>query len=229
MNVLIVEKDSNFGGVLKEEISKSSVVKLVDLFSSLEFLSKIQNEVTKYDISIINIDLLSNEIEQVSKISKSIVAITSNSKTFNKHVNSSLFQRVFKMPIDISDFIVYLNKQFGLYKKNPKHVNDTNILFKLSELGFNISHSGTRYLVDSIKISISSNIDKTKIIYEELSKKYMVKASVITWAIYNSVDCAYSNDYDGKMERFFRIYDGRKPTPKYIIEFFTKLCKNSTI
>ena len=236
MNVLIVEEDLKFANLLSAEFKKSSKISCVSIVKSIDDLYLSDNESSNdsivkentimYDLSIINIDLLKDNINNICLLnSKDYIGYSSNNKNINKYINSSNFLRVLKMPISIKDFVSYLNNQYKLFGELNEIDKDDNYLNRLSLLGFNVSHCGTHYLAEGINIAKKCKYHSIKELYDELSKKYFITADSIKWSIYNSVNWAYNSDLGKKMEKYFKIYDGRKPTPKYIIDYFVSLSK----
>ena len=238
MNVLIVENDLKFANLLSSEFKKSDKVSNVTIVKSIDdlYVTKddgyselaVKEDITCYDLTIANIDLMKNTIDDLYYVgSKDYIGLSSNNKIITKYINSSNFTRVLKMPICIKDFVSYLNNQFHLFDENIEKIDDFNLVSKLSFLGFNVSHSGTHYLAEAIKLALNKNYHNISKLYEDLSSMFYTTTSSIKWAIYNSVNWAYNGDFEKKMDKFFKIYDGRKPTPKYIIDYFVTNLKNS--
>ncbi|MBR3280505.1 MAG: hypothetical protein IKI57_01485 [Clostridia bacterium] len=236
MNVLIVEEDLKFAHLLTSEFKKSSKVKSVSIVKSIDdlYLSnykesndlKVNENSIIYDLSIINIDLLKDNINDLCLLnSKDYIGYSSNNKNINKYINSSSFLRILKMPISIKEFVSYLNNQYSLFNSSSTNDNECDYLNRLSQLGFNIAHCGTHYLAEGINIAKNIKYHTINELYDELSKRYKTNAESIKWSIYNSVNWAYNADFDKKMDRYFKIYDGRKPTPKFIIDYFSSLSK----
>ena len=230
MNVLIVEKDENFCNVISSELIKRKKIDFVNVINSKEEMETQgfqlnDSDSKKYEFAIIDLDFVETDcMSFCNRYSISnLIGISSNTKTINKHINNSNVLRIFKKPLNINDLMVFLDKQYHLtYNSNKKY----GLINKLSDLGFNISHSGTQFLADSIKCAIDYNVSKTQDIYSIVANKNNIKDSVVKWAIYNCITSAYNGDYDKRLEHFLKIYDGRKPTPKYIIEFFVNIAKN---
>ena len=220
MNVLIVCNDFNFCSCLKENFSKSKIIKNIFITNNFDVSSNTENY---YDIIVLQITEDEDNIKQILSLNKnaSIIGLTSNNKSFLKYLSSPDFLRIYKMPINIIEFLNYIQKQFNIFEESA--IKDKNeITENLVSIGFNISHSGTIYLAESIEFALSHGNYQTKSIYEEVGKKHNISAKVIYWAIVNCINSAYKSLNEAKMEDFFKISDKRKPTPKFIIDFFAK-------
>ncbi len=225
MNVLIVEKDKRFGNWLCNTLQKSDEVKLIKCVFSVDDFKKLDNTYENYELCFFDVDSFKQYLDNLKDLFNIdyLIGFSENNRAFSKYINSSVFERIFKKPFDVIDLISYLNKRFDLFKNNFDISCDKDILETLSKVGFNVSHNGTLYLAETIKVASTKKYTKMKVLYENVSKTFKTRACNVDWAITNSVESAYSNDRNGKMERFFKIYDGRKPTPKFIIEYFVKI------
>lgn len=116
------------------------------------------------------------------------------------------------------DSLVYIAKD---YPKN-KLPSLKNVCSRIARrLGFNISISGTKYLIEAILYVYENNIDELKlnIIYQALAQKYSVATSSIKSSINYSITLAMPFILKNKplMEHIFAEYDGRIPNSKYLI------------
>ena len=228
MNVLIVGNDSVFVKALYDGLSKSSKIQNVKIADCSDTNYIIDSQNTIYDLMVLDFDFATKIIKNgiLWGIAKDYIVLCSTYKKIENYYNNSNVIRVYKMPVEAKEILQFLNKIYNLFPiQNKSNLTNNNILLKLAELGFNISHVGTSYLADCINYKTSNEVCKTKSIYEEVAKKYYKDPNTINWAIYNCVESAYNNDSDNKLSKFFKLYDGRKPTPKYIIDFFATLCR----
>ena len=222
MNVLIVDKDCSFTKCFESELLRCESIKKVYIYTDLSFLESFKFRV---DLAFINLEFIDSNLDfLLSKIkTKNIIGLTSSSKLISKYINFPQIQKIFKFPVDIRDIIRYLNFQYDIVSKfNLRNYNKDNLITALSNIGFNVSHSGTIYLAEGIMISKGDGHIKAESLYKKIAKEYKVNESLVKWSIYNSVNYAYCPKNENRINKFFGIYDGRKPTPKYIIDFFAK-------
>ncbi len=224
MNVLMVSCNQNFCLCLKESLSKSPKIKQFYIYNCLDVINDEKYSISSDYLIFIDLDFKYDDVLSFinSCNSNKILGFTSNNKSFLKYLNSPNFLRIYKLPIKIDEIIAYINKQFDIFDSLNKPYQITS---KLCDLGFNISHCGTVYLIESINVALSKSEYSVKNVYEEVAKKHKTSAKVISWAVLNAINSAYKSMNEEKMESFFKIYDKRKPTPKFIIDFFAKPAK----
>ena len=229
MNVLIVEKENSFCNVITKELLKRKSIERVSAFNTKEELNNCyhlnENDSQIFELGIVDLDFIETDcLDFCKKYSiHNLIGLSANTKTINKFINCSNILRIFKKPLNINDVLSYLDRQ---YKMTNNEQNQKGLINRLSDLGFNVSHAGTLFLVESINYAIESHVSKTQDIYSVIANKNDTKESVVKWAIYNCINYAYNGDYDKRLEKFLKIYDGRKPTPKYIIEYFVNFANN---
>lgn len=226
MNILILDDDFSFSNSLKIELLKSKKIENVDSFDTFPDFINSPKASSSYDVIFLDVDFMQNNLDSFFNIvgKTEIIALSKNFKFISKNINSSVFQRIFKKPILITDLISYLNKHYKLYVKFSKAILTKSSIFgKLSELGFNPGHLGTDYLAQSIWLALNDEIKKTKEIYKIVAENNYKTVTSVNWAMYNCIDYAYGKDKEGKINTFFKIYDGRKPTPKFIINYFATI------
>jgi len=217
MNVLIVDKDKNFGHAMSKLLKKDQTVTDVSYCCDVsKTYEKLKDPTEYYSLGIIDLDTINNTDFFYDDKTKYIV-YSSDAKIIKKHINNPLIQRVFQKPINISIFSKYLNNYCGILKDNKD--NET-IVEKLIRFGFSRSWIGTSYLSEAIELAISGFSKSPKEIYEKLAEIHNTTSNKIFWAINNSINNMVKTDFKENYLDYFEIYDGRKPTPKFIIEYF---------
>ncbi len=162
-----------------------------------------------------NIDI--NNITTAISKGCNIIALSEIPETVKSYINYPYFQRIFQKPISFSALTNYLSIQNGI-----ETLEDSKkaILEILSDLGFNLNHSGTMYLIEGIAIAIRYKIKKLSEIYTLLAYNHNVDPKIIGWSINNAINKAIKSCNEDKLQNFFKIYDNRKLTAKYIISYF---------
>ena len=56
-----------------------------------------------------------------------------------------------------------------------------------------------------------------------IAKKNNTTTQNVIWAIRNSIKRTMCILGEAKAEKSFKLYDGRRPTPKYLIEFYANI------
>ncbi len=221
MNVLIVDEDENFCLKVKDLFVKISNDVSFYSFSSYKKIpkEKLNNiDVIMVDISTFNDDL---EIVKLDFPNSNIIALANDTKSLGNIINMPYLDRVFKKPIDFSFLFYYFCKKFNIdFNKENSFFDERKLVNELTENGFSISYKGTFYLAKAILYSKKLKKDKVIDIYNKMGEDENVEPNIINWSINNAINKALEYDRTSKLEKFFNISDGRKPTAKFIINFF---------
>lgn len=98
------------------------------------------------------------------------------------------------------------------------------ILNKLIEIGFNIKHRGTRYIIDSILIyKFYCKFSNIKDIYSILARRYGTTNDNIKSNILKAINYVYCETEFPKLKKFFSLSSDIKPTPKQVILTLSRL------
>lgn len=94
------------------------------------------------------------------------------------------------------------------------------IVNKLKDIGFNFKHIGTIYLIETIKIlnqdkDLIENIERN--VYTEIAKKYKKKATTIKSDIIKATDYMYTRNAIEDLNKYFPNNAYEKITPKMVI------------
>ena len=220
MNVLVVDRTSDFSNMLKEFLLESSLDNNVCYSNNLIDFALSENKDT-FDLVFVSLDCVSNQdISYFSKFSK-LIGLSPNSKTTRKFFNDPSFQRIFQRPLDLIAIIKYLDNYCEL---NLSHKNlNMCVLDVLSKVGFSINHNGTIYLAECIVESKRNYFIRLVDLANIIAKKNNTTAQNVIWAIRNSIKRTMIILGEAKAEKSFKLYDGRRPTPKYLIEFYANI------
>ena len=220
MNVLVVDRTSDFSNMFKEFLLESSADNKVCYSNNLiDFALSEKKE--DFDLVFVSLDCVSNQdISYFSKFSK-LIGISPNSKTTRKYLNDPNLQRIFQRPLDLIAIIKYLDIYCEL---NLSHKNlNMCVLDVLSKVGFSINHNGTIYLAECIVESKRNYFVRLIDLASIIAKKNNTTTQNVIWAIRNSIKRTMCILGEAKAEKSFKLYDGRRPTPKYLIEFYANI------
>lgn len=232
LNMLIVDDDINCAKTLVSYILKNNKeIRLIDIaLDGEEALNIVKNN----NVDIILLDLKMpkvNGIEFINYLSEkniieedSIIVITGEETLLGKIIKNPLVYCYSIKPVEkqsILSKICNLVNQKNVIRKTNEEL-DKNILKELEYLGYNLSHCGTKYLLDCIKIDYikydgeAENI--TKQIYPIISKKYHKTNFSIKNNIIKATDYMYNECEEKKLLKYFHYIVDTKPTPKTIIK-----------
>ncbi len=219
MNVLIVDKDKAFTKSISKILKNDKGISKIYIYEN-ETISqtKLTESQSNYELSIIDLDSINQDNFFLNDHSKYIV-YSSNSKTIKKYINNPQIQRIFQKPINLQNFTKYLNNYCNLLHEDTQK---GNIYDSLISLGFSTQSIGTTLLADSIKTAKQNCYINLKEIFSIVAKKNNTTSQKVLWSINNAINGMLISNYRKTYIDYFKIYDGRKPTPKFIIDFFVK-------
>ena len=150
-----------------------------------------------------------------------LIGISPNPKVTRKYINNPLFQRIFQHPLDVVSIIKYLDTFYepGLINKNV----NINVLNLLAKVGFTVNNNGTLYLAECIVESKKNYYIKLKEVAELVAKRNNTTAQNVIWAIRNAINRTVFLLGEDRTSKCFRLYDGRRPTPKYLIDYYANM------
>lgn len=221
MDIIIVDKDPAFSITLTQYIRGAGDFNILQTFSTYsDILNFMKDKRNVYELIILDLELPNLDItEFLSSLPKgcNIIALTSNKDSFFELINFPYFQRIFLKPLPFSNLLTYLSIQCGIETfENLKNF----MVQSLAELGFNLNHSGTQYIIEGTIIASKNNIKKLSEIYTLLAYKHSEDPKIIGWSINNAINRAIKHCDERTLYGFFKIYDNRKLSAKYIISFF---------
>ncbi len=231
LNMLIIDDNLNCAKILVSSILKeNSNIRLLDIAVNGEEAIKIVSN-NKVDIILLDLKMPKmNGNEFLQWMSKknlvkdnSIIVITGEDKMLQKIIKNPLVysyslkpikqQYILKKVSDLTDKIIAQDIDTKL---------DNHILKELKYLGYNLSHCGTKYLLECIKIDYikysgeAENINKQ--IYPIISKKYNKSSFTIKNNIIKATNYMYAECEENKLLEYFKYVENQKPTPKMIIK-----------
>ena len=221
MNIVIIDKDYEFCNSLSKYLNSNGNLESFHFFhtntDAMKFIKTHKKKIDfiLFDFNVSDIDI-NNLVENTPK-NCNLVAFSSEKKIIQEYINFPHFQRIFKKPISFSALLSFLNS-----KNNLEALNDFKEFFlqTLAELGFNLNHSGSTYLMEGTIFAIRNKTKKLSEIYDFLASNYDTTSKIIGWSVNNAINHAIKKGNEQKIQNFFRIYDNRKLTAKYIINHF---------
>ncbi len=219
MNVLIVDKDKRFVSAVTKAIKKDSNIRQIKIYNDEKTLSHtLKENDNDYTLGLIDLDTITTS-DFINNEKTKYIVYSSNSKKIKKYINNPFIQRVFQKPINLINLTKYLNNYCNVLTEIPK---ENNILKILSSIGFNTTNKGTQYLCLAIEYALEGISSSPKELCKIIGEKNSATSDQILWAINNSINAMMRNNYRKTYFDFFKIYDERKPTPKYIINYFVQ-------
>jgi len=221
MDIIIVDKNNSFLTTLTQYIRSSGDFNVLKTFSGYsETIAFMHNKSNIYELVILDLELPKLEMSEfLASLPKgcNVIALTSNKESLFELINFPYFQRIFLKPMPLSNLLSYISIQSGIETfENLKKF----MVQSLSELGFNLNHSGTQYLIEATILASKNNIRKLSEIYTLLAYKNSEDPKIIGWSINNAINRAIKRCDEKTLYNFFKIYDNRKLSAKYIISFF---------
>lgn len=114
-----------------------------------------------------------------------------------------------------------------LQEKSSRKTYEEKAFKELSNLYFNPSHNGTKYLVYSTLIlKFCKNNDFTnkleKNVYALISQNFNTNICNVKSNILKAIDYAYKHGDKEQLSQYFHIYDNSKATPKLIVTILAR-------
>ncbi len=220
MNVLVVDKSISFANRLSDFLHESSNCSKVIYYESYSNFS-LSEKNDKVDLAFVSLDCCSRkEISLISNFSD-IIGLSPNYQYTKKHINDPLFKRIFQKPFDLVAIIKYLDNycEAGVIEKNL----NVSVLDVLGKVGFTINNNGTIYLAECIVECKKNYFVRLIDVAERVGKMNNTSAKNVIWAIRNSINRTVNVLGEEKLEKYFRLYDGRRITPKFLIDYFANM------
>ena len=240
VNVLIVDDHIFFAKKLMDYINTYKDIKVLNIaVDGKEALDLLNN---KEDIDIFLLDLKMpgyNGLEVLEKISiekrdkykNSCIVISGEPEFIQKlSKNEIVYKLLYKtMSLsEITDNIIEMAEN----KNQQKNIESLkkSITDELLYLGYNISHIGTRYLIDAIyyiSTQTNKNYDNLKRdIYPYVSKQYKTTVHNVKNNIARATDNMYYNCERIRLLEYFNIHEEYKPNIKTIIHTIIDKCNH---
>lgn len=122
----------------------------------------------------------------------------------------------------MSEIVLIINKLIEYKEEVKRNDNIKNKIIKeLVFLGYDLSHKGTKYLVDSIQYIILNpnqyNDNLEKDVYPVIAKRYNNSAKNIKANIIRANDVMYSECELERLKKYFKFDKDTKPKVKTVI------------
>ena len=168
INLMIADNNVFYANKLMNYISnKNENIRVINISLNGEDALNILNDNMNIDIFILNLNMLilsSNEILRLIKnkekyISSCIITYEEEDVSYTQLKNNMVYATISKSE-GMENIYNKINEIIYYKENNKKTINIKKLITKeLTNLGYNISHKGTRYLIDSINyIYIKINI-----------------------------------------------------------------------
>ena len=160
-------------------------------------------------------------VKQREKYNKSFIIISGEDFIFNDEiVNNDVVYKVLPKILSMQEICSEIEKLVE-EKVKEKELNSLKlrIINELTNLGYEISHKGTIYLIDIIYTSYEKGIveNLTKEIYPVIAKKYNQSINNIKSNVIRATEAMYYNCEEKKFKEYFRFFDIKKPTIKIVV------------
>lgn len=208
---LVIGENINFAIELMNELNfMSSKVKVVGIKKKSKKDEKIIKDV---DLVIL---LQGNIGMQLNKVNKIFVIVEKKESSDIEKVEENIYRIGFK---NIEELIEIFLKMFDT--ETQDYELRKMIEYELVSLNYNLTHTGTKYLIESIEYIYKTNIIRkfnlTKDVYPIISKKYNVELETIKSDIMKATN--YMDRYCDKeiKKNYFYCDNNMKPTAKLVM------------
>lgn len=178
--------------------------------------------------SFFNTKKIIEQLSKKDKYIKSVIILTNNSNLieFVKTLESQIIYNIVSKKADSKVLIENINK---LINEKSLNYDITSIRNKASEeltsIGYNLSHIGTKYLIDAVEISYSHNNNLTKNlnknIYPLIAQRHMQTINNIKISINRATEAMYYNCRETILVNYFNLSTVQKPNIKTVIDTVT--------
>lgn len=227
VNILIVDNKIDFAMSLINLLNKNENIRVCAIAKNANEATKIIKENNNISAILLNLPIKNvkflDSLKNNRKYQKSYIVIyDKRSKICNFINNNSIYTLIDKC--EKKEVILSVINEFiyrkMTYKREEKIKN--KIFNEISYLGFDITHKGTKYLLESIEyIILNPEKEVSKLerdIYPVLSKKYGESIHNIKCSINRATTSMYYECDVNKLKKYFYFRDDIKPSVKTIID-----------
>lgn len=227
VNILIVDNKIDFAMSLINLLNKNENIRVCAIAKNANEATKIIKENNNISAILLNLSIKNvkflDSLKNNRKYQKSCIVIyDKRSKICNFINNNSIYTLIDKC--EKKEVILSVINEFiyrkMTYKREEKIKN--KIFNEISYLGFDITHKGTKYLLESIEyIILNPEKEVSKLerdIYPVLSKKYGESIHNIKCSINRATTSMYYECDVNKLKKHFYFRDDIKPSVKTIID-----------
>lgn len=228
IKILLIEKDEKYCQKLVNYLNtQNNTFKIISIINDI---NEIPYFLLKYNIDIIIADLNFNEYKKLendylkieNKYKKSVILISNKKVTFS---SDYIYECILKTE-NVNKILEILNalineKKGSITDKSNESIIKERIKNELLYLGYNLSHSGTKYLIETIYILYTSenyhNGNLEGVIYPLVGKKFGkssldIKCTIRYATNIMSVECSENKLINYLYKDYFS-----NPGPKKII------------
>lgn len=229
VNVLIADDNVNYAINLMNFINKNNNYIRVCAIAKdgMEAINDIRNN----KIDVILLDLIMPKydgyrvlryIEDKIQYKSSCIILSGYIDNINRFINNKCIFSVLSKTIGRERILDKINELVINKEENRKRTNLRKKIFaELQVLGYNISHKGTKYLLDVIEFIMLEEQEINSLeknIYPILSNKYQESVHNIKCSINRATTSMYCECEIRTLKEYFYFYEDRKPRVKTIIE-----------
>lgn len=230
INVLIADDNLNYAISLMNYLnSKNPKIRVCKITKNGKETLQILN--LKNDIDIILLDykmpfLNANQILEgiinKSKYINSIIVISGFAESFPALVDNKMIYSIFNKDLSMNEMLNRINDLIN-YKETLKKskIIKKKIPNEILYLGYNISHKGTKYLIEVIEyiiINLNNEVNiLEKDVYPIISLKYGISVHNIKCRINDATNKMYYNCEIENLKKYFYLDIDIKPTVKSVI------------
>ena len=231
INVLIAEDNIYYATILMNSLNKSNNNIKVRYITKdgKETIDAINNDI---EIDVIILDLkmpiyngsqILEMIQDKRKYKDSCIVISSEMDLIKKIYNNDIVHCIVNKTDGINEIVSNVNELMEYKKELILNKNIKNsIIQELLYLGFEISHKGTNYLIDTIEYIILNPSKKVQSlerdVYSILSYKYGDSKHNIKCSINRAITSMYCECEIEKLKKYFSFNRDIKPNVKTIVE-----------
>lgn len=234
LNLLIADDNIDYARNLMHFVnSTSDNIRVSDISidgkETLEILTKQNNiDIILLDLNmpfLTGFDIINNlSLQAKNKYKDSIIVISGESVMMNqlKSVQNDMIYKILPKALKMEQIISEIN-ELVLLKQNNLEMREIKsfIIDELLYLNYDISHKGTKYLIDVIDIifirgdSLMENLNKY--VYPIIAKRYNQSINNIKCNIIRATEIMYYNCSEEKFSNYFLVSALHKPNIKTVI------------
>lgn len=232
LNLLIADDDIYYAKFLMEQINKqNNSVRVINIAVDGEETLNILNTMDEIDIFLLDLKMPKlNGIEILKRLSnikkrkykKSCIVISGEADLVmqleknNPIIYDVLFKSQYNQVIyTINEIISEKQIEHSEIRLKRKIINE------LKYLGYNISHNGTKYIMDIIYYIITENNGEINNLKRNIYPKIAIKNNVnphnVKHCVRRATEYMYYECEENKFKSYFYLQDEKKPNTKMII------------